>query len=139
MEAGTPPEEWIPLRDAGFYAEQRIDVLLGTDLLRECVFDIDWPLRQVTFAGPSNGVGHAVPLTTRLGLPIATAEFGGESLQFVVDTTGAVEPCTMSAGESSDTRFIQAAVDMVRWSRFTPGRKDGKKVRALVRQGITFE
>jgi TonB family protein len=64
---------------------------------------------------------------------------GRVELQFVVDTTGAVEPCTMSAGESSDTRFIQAAVDMVRWSRFTPGRKDGKKVRALVRQGITFE
>ena len=67
----------------------RIDVLLGTDLLSECAFDIDWPLRRVTFAGPSNGAGHAVPLTTRLGLPIATAEFRGETLQFVVDT-GAV-------------------------------------------------
>ena len=64
---------------------------------------------------------------------------GRVELQFVVDTTGAVEPCTMSAGESSDTRFIQAAVDMVRWSRFTPGMKNGKKVRALVKQGITFE
>lgn len=67
----------------------QIDVLLGTDLLSECAFDIDWPLRRVTFAGPSNGAGHAVPLTTRLGLPLATAEFGGETLQFVVDT-GAV-------------------------------------------------
>lgn len=27
--AGNAPEEWIPLRDAGFYAEQRITFLLG--------------------------------------------------------------------------------------------------------------
>ncbi len=28
--AGTAPEEWIPLRSADFYAEQRIDLRLGT-------------------------------------------------------------------------------------------------------------
>jgi NADPH-dependent 2,4-dienoyl-CoA reductase/sulfur reductase-like enzyme/nitrite reductase/ring-hydroxylating ferredoxin subunit len=28
--AGTAPEEWIPLRDAAFYAEQRIELLPGT-------------------------------------------------------------------------------------------------------------
>lgn len=67
----------------------RIDVLLGTDLLSECAFDIDWSLRRVTFADPSNGVGHAVPLTTPLGVPVATGEFGGETRRFVVDT-GAV-------------------------------------------------
>ena len=67
----------------------RIDVLLGTDLLSECAFDIDWPQGRVTFADPFNGVGHAVPLTMRLGLPVATADFRGETLRFVVDT-GAV-------------------------------------------------
>jgi NADPH-dependent 2,4-dienoyl-CoA reductase/sulfur reductase-like enzyme len=28
--AGNAPEEWIPLRDAEFYAEQKIDLVLGT-------------------------------------------------------------------------------------------------------------
>ncbi len=63
---------------------------------------------------------------------------GRVELQFVVDTTGLVDPCTMTAGESSDTRFLKAAVNMIRWSKFTPGRKGGRKVRALVKQGVSF-
>ena len=53
----------------------RIDVLLGTDLLKECPFEIDWPSRQVSFACFSNGAGLAVPLTMRCGHPVVTAEF----------------------------------------------------------------
>ena len=81
-----------------------IDVLLGTDLLSECPFEIDWPSGRVTFAGPSNGAGLAVPLATRLGHPVATAKFGGETLRFVVDT-GAVKsflpPKRLKAGRAS--------------------------------------
>lgn len=59
-------------------------------------------------------------------------------LQFVVDTTGLVEPCSLTAEESSDTRFLPVAAVMIRGSRFTPGKEDGRKVRALVKQGISF-
>lgn len=63
---------------------------------------------------------------------------GRVELQFVVDTTGLVEPCTLTAEESSDTRLLPAAAAMIRGSRFTPGKEGGRKVRALVKQGITF-
>jgi NADPH-dependent 2,4-dienoyl-CoA reductase/sulfur reductase-like enzyme/nitrite reductase/ring-hydroxylating ferredoxin subunit len=44
--AGTAPEEWVPLRDDAFYAEQRIDLLLSTPVLA-----IDTGAQQVTLAG----------------------------------------------------------------------------------------
>ena len=87
LAAGFGPITMDRLSDA---VGTHIDVLLGTDLLRECAFEIDWPSRQVAFACPPTGGGQAVPLTMRFGLPVATAEFGGKTLRFVVDT-GAVK------------------------------------------------
>lgn len=90
------------------------------------VAELDGPLKLLS-AGPGR-------------LPAELAGRPGRvELQFVVDTAGRVVPCTMTASHSSDTLFLQAAVDLVRWSRFAPGRKDGRKVRALVKQGGTFE
>ena len=44
--AGTAPEEWVPLRDASYYAEERIDLRLNTS-----VTAIDPRAREVTLAG----------------------------------------------------------------------------------------
>jgi len=43
--AGNAPEEWVPLRDGQFYAEQQIDLRLNT-----AVADIDPRAREVAFA-----------------------------------------------------------------------------------------
>lgn len=51
--AGTAPEEWIPLRSADFYREQKIDTLTSTS-----VTAIDPTLKQVTLSdGRSLGYG----------------------------------------------------------------------------------
>jgi apoptosis-inducing factor 3 len=51
--AGNAPEEWIPLRPADFYREQKIDALAGTE-----VRTIDIKKRQVTLSnGRSLGYG----------------------------------------------------------------------------------
>ncbi|HEX6138019.1 MAG TPA: FAD-dependent oxidoreductase [Casimicrobiaceae bacterium] len=49
--AGTAPEEWVPLRDDGFYADQRIDLRLNT-----AVTAIDPGAREVTI-----GDGSRIP------------------------------------------------------------------------------
>ena len=46
--AGTAPEEWVPLRDENWYAEQHIDLRLGTS-----VTAIDAAARKVTLADGS--------------------------------------------------------------------------------------
>jgi NADPH-dependent 2,4-dienoyl-CoA reductase/sulfur reductase-like enzyme/nitrite reductase/ring-hydroxylating ferredoxin subunit len=44
--AGTAPEEWVPLRDASYYAEERIDLRLNTS-----VTAIDTGAREVMLGG----------------------------------------------------------------------------------------
>lgn len=132
---------YASLNGAGADQERPVDLRLGVDCYDAAgkpslvaaefegafsVAELDGPLKLLS-AGP-----RRLPADL-LGRP------GRVELQFVVDTSGRVEPCTMTASESSDTLFMQAAVDLVRWSQFTPGRKDGRKVRALVKQGVTFE
>jgi NAD(P)H-nitrite reductase large subunit len=67
--AGTAPEEWIPLRGPEFYAEQRIELLLGDEALR-----VDLTTRRVTLAsGRALGYGALVLATgaepRRLSIP----------------------------------------------------------------------
>jgi NADPH-dependent 2,4-dienoyl-CoA reductase/sulfur reductase-like enzyme/nitrite reductase/ring-hydroxylating ferredoxin subunit len=50
--AGTAPEEWLPLRDASYYAEERIDLRLNTS-----VTAIDPRSREVTL-GTGDRVGY---------------------------------------------------------------------------------
>jgi len=67
--AGSAPEEWIPLRSAAFYREQRIDVKLGARVAR-----IDVPNHQVHLDDGSRHDWDALLLATgaeptRLGIP----------------------------------------------------------------------
>jgi len=67
--AGTAPEEWIPLRDAGFYAEQEIELLP-----EDAATGVDLAARRVTLRS-GRGVGYgALVLATgaeprRLSIP----------------------------------------------------------------------
>ncbi len=72
--AGNAPEEWIPLRDAGFYAEQRITFSLG-----ERATSIDAKARTLTLASGKVLDYGALVLATgaeprRLSVPGADAE-----------------------------------------------------------------
>ena len=71
---------------------------------------------------PSDLVGRAATLVFR----------------FVIDTSGHIEPCTISADEASDPRFVPHAVGMVLRGQFSPGRKDGKAVRVVIEQRVRF-
>lgn len=71
--AGTAPEEWIPLRDAAFYAEQGITLLLG-----DRASSIDTAARQLELASGARLSYGALVLATgaaarRLTLPGADA------------------------------------------------------------------
>jgi NADPH-dependent 2,4-dienoyl-CoA reductase/sulfur reductase-like enzyme/nitrite reductase/ring-hydroxylating ferredoxin subunit len=71
--AGSAPEEWIPLRDAAFYAEQRIDLLQG-----DAATSIDTQARELTLtSGRKLGYGALVLATgaapRRLSIPGADA------------------------------------------------------------------
>ncbi len=82
------------------------------------------------------------PRLTKLGRKEAPRGLEGQRgrvrLQFVVDTSGHVEPCTISAEEASDVRFVPSAANLILRSSFTPGEHGGRKVRAVMTQGISF-
>ena len=63
---------------------------------------------------------------------------GAANFQFVVDTTGRVDPRTIQLLASTDFRFAivcrKALLDML----YTPARIDGRKVRELVEQPFNF-
>jgi NADPH-dependent 2,4-dienoyl-CoA reductase/sulfur reductase-like enzyme/nitrite reductase/ring-hydroxylating ferredoxin subunit len=86
--AGTAPEEWIPLRPEGFYAEQRIDLLLSTRVAR-----IDIKARQVLTAdGKEFGFDR---------LLLAT---GAEPVRLPIP--GAEQPQVMTLRTLADSRAI---------------------------------
>ena len=67
--AGTAPEEWIPLRSADFYGEQKIDTILNTSAVA-----VDPKTKQVTLSdGRSLGYGALLLATgaqpVRLSIP----------------------------------------------------------------------
>jgi apoptosis-inducing factor 3 len=67
--AGTAPEEWIPLRSADFYREQKIDIIINTSVVA-----IDPKSKQVTLSdGRSLGYGALLLATgaepVRLSIP----------------------------------------------------------------------
>jgi apoptosis-inducing factor 3 len=67
--AGTAPEEWIPLRSADFYREQKIDIITNTSVVA-----IDPKSKQVTLSdGRSLGYGALLLATgaepVRLSIP----------------------------------------------------------------------
>lgn len=59
-------------------------------------------------------------------------------LQFVVDTTGAVEPGSLGVADFSDAAFVAPSRDAILATRFAPARARGHAVRQLVRQSLLF-
>jgi TonB family protein len=59
-------------------------------------------------------------------------------VQAVVDTTGRVEPGTIEVVRATRSEFERPAVDMLRISRFTPGRSDTRAIQMLVRVRVVF-
>jgi len=58
--------------------------------------------------------------------------------EFVVDTTGQVEPDRFTIVGSSDPLFTDAVRDAVRSAVYTPAMRKGRRVRQLVRQPFEF-
>lgn len=59
-------------------------------------------------------------------------------LEFVVDTTGAVEPNSLRVVLSSAPGFEAAALEAMRATQFTPARARGRPVRQLASQAVNF-
>jgi TonB family protein len=63
---------------------------------------------------------------------------GFVTLEFVVDQAGRVEPRSITVLNSTHPGFEPPAIEVVRGSRFSPGRVRGLGVRVLVEQTIAF-
>jgi TonB family protein len=63
---------------------------------------------------------------------------GRTMLQFVVDSDGRVERCSIALVEESSPEWTAAVLPELRRARFEPARKDGRKVRQLVYQVFTY-
>ncbi len=68
----------------------------------------------------------------------AAGVIGSVVAEFVVDTTGRIEPGTFSVVTSSDPRFSSAVQSAIANARYTPAVKDGKAVRQAVQQPFSF-
>jgi len=63
---------------------------------------------------------------------------GRTMLQFVVDSEGRVERCSIALVEESSPEWTAAVLPEIRKARFDPARKDGRKVRQLVYQVFIY-
>jgi protein TonB len=63
---------------------------------------------------------------------------GRVRLEYVVGPDGRVEPTTIRVVEATQPEFARAAVKAIRDGVFHPGVKDGRYVRAQVKQMIAF-
>jgi len=63
---------------------------------------------------------------------------GDVHLEFVVGTTGAVDPCSIRVRSSPRPEFATSAKAFVRGLRFSPGLKNGVPVRTHLEQTIHF-
>jgi protein TonB len=71
--------------------------------------------------------------------PLRNAGVSGHVLvQFVVDTTGRVEPRSAKIIESTHDLFSRAVLDVVGGLRFRPTEVNGRKVRALAEMPFEF-
>lgn len=86
----------------------------------------------------------AVPLDTARTLAYPASlkgtDIGGQvSVQFVVDTTGAIEAGTTKILRTTNDVFALAARRHVTGMRFSPAEKGGRKVKQLVQMTFRFE
>jgi protein TonB len=81
-------------------------------------------------------LGNAAP---RYPEALRTAGVEGEVIaEFVVDTTGRVEPATVTIVRGAHPLFETAVRDALRRMRFRAAEAGGRRVRQLVRQPFTF-
>ena len=59
-------------------------------------------------------------------------------LEFVIDTTGYVDPATLTVVITSGEAFSYEAVRVLLETTYSPGRLCGKPVRVLAHQPVTF-
>ena len=78
------------------------------------------------------------PLPAYPSLLRDTRVTGIVNARFVVDTTGRVEPASITFDEESDRLFQQAVRRALLGSRFHPATNAGRRVRMLVRQDFLF-
>ena len=82
------------------------------------------------------------PRLVRAGLQRAPdgwrGEHGNVRVEFVLDSTGAVVPCTMTVIEASHRAFVDPSLAMIRSSTFVPARSGGRPVAVRVSQGVAF-
>ena len=67
-----------------------------------------------------------------------TANGGVVVAEFVVDTTGRVEPETFSVVSSPHLLFSHAVYEAIAPARFTPARRGGRSVRQVVQMRFRF-
>ncbi len=84
-------------------------------------------------AAVSGSVTPSYPETLR-----SAAIEGEVDVEFVVDTTGRVEPGTLSIKKSTNELFSAAVKSAMPRMRFYPAEVGGKKVKQLVQQPFTF-
>jgi protein TonB len=63
---------------------------------------------------------------------------GQVTIEFVIDTTGRVEPASVRIVASSHPGFESSATETILGSRFHPGKVRGMPVRQLFRQTVAF-
>ena len=113
LAAGCPPACAVsakPIGSAVFKAEE-----------------IDAPARVVSQPTP-----RFPPVLQAAGIA------GRVTLDFIVDTTGHVEPRSVRVLESSHAGFEPNASEVVLRSVFVPGRVKGRPVRQMMRQAISY-
>jgi periplasmic protein TonB len=80
------------------------------------------------------------PITPRYPPAMQAAGIPGRvTVQYVVDTTGHMEPESFKAMSSTNPAFVEPAREALLKALFRPGRANGKNVRVLVQQNITFK
>jgi protein TonB len=64
---------------------------------------------------------------------------GEVQLEYIIQSTGRVEPTSIRIIASDHQAFSQSVVEAVLQARFTPARRTGQPVAVLVRQTIRFQ
>ena len=81
--AGLPG---LDAHEVGRLLGRPLDILLGTDLLGNQPFLVDWEARTITFDPETRPAGSEIPLDNIMGCPLVSARIGGQALKLAVDT-----------------------------------------------------
>ncbi len=126
----TPPRVRAPRRAAGNSADesQRLEGLVARgDVLTAADVDVRIGLDSGTFAPDfpdqlyRSGIGGRV------------------TVEFIVDTLGAIEPGSTRIVSSTESRFDEAVLTALLSASFSPARRSGRLVRQLDRMPVVFD